>query len=131
MAEKYDLDAAAMDMVLHRAGLHARADLSCRCIECASARAIVNMAEEIKALLEQTQWRPIETAPKTFMPKLSPINHHSPNILGLWGKSFYSICSWGGDSNPFWIDGDNKKIAFQPELWLPLLAPPAAEGGKK
>lgn len=69
-------------------------------------------------------WQPIETAPHRYSPPLSPINHHAPSILGLWGKAFYCVCSWGGPSNPYWIGGDNKKVPFQPTHWMPLPDPP-------
>jgi hypothetical protein len=85
-------------------------------------------AEAVSAPVEARKdagWQPIETAPRAFVPPLSPINHHAPDILGLWGESFYCICSWGGPSQPFWIDGDNKQVTFQPTRWRPL--PAAAE----
>lgn len=65
-------------------------------------------------------WRPISSAPRVFSPPLSFYNHHAPQILGLWGQAFYSVCSWGGPSQPYWIDCNNKKIPFQPTRWMPL-----------
>ncbi len=73
------------------------------------------------------KWQPIDTAPKLFSPPLSHINHHAPDILGLWGKAFYCICHWGGPSQPFWIGGDNKPVPFQPTHWMPLPEPPEAD----
>ena len=73
----------------------------------------------------ETPWQPIETAPKSFRPPLSIYSHHAPQILGLWGKAFYCVCSWGGPSNPAWIGGDNKPVPFQPTHWMPLPEPPA------
>jgi hypothetical protein len=71
-----------------------------------------------------TGWRPIETAPRSYHPPLSFYNHHAPDILGLWGKAFYCVCSWGGPSNPRWVGGDNKPVPFQPTHWMPLPEPP-------
>lgn len=71
-------------------------------------------------------WQPIETAPRVFSPPLSFVNHHAPDILGLWGQAFYCVCSWGGPSNPYWIDGNNRRIPFQPTHWMPRPPPPAA-----
>ena len=71
-----------------------------------------------------TTWQPIETAPKNYTPPLSFYNHHAPDILGLWGKSFYCVCHWGGPSQPFWIDESNRRIPFQPTRWMHLPKPP-------
>lgn len=72
-------------------------------------------------------WQPIETAPKRYHPPISTVNHHAPEILGLYGQSWYCVCSWGGPSEPWWIDGNNQKIAFQPTHWMPLPAAPQPE----
>lgn len=75
-------------------------------------------------------WQPIESAPRRFSPPLSPINHHAPDILGVWGRAFYSVCSWGGPSMPCWVDGNNQKVPFQPTRWMPIPEPPASPYGK-
>lgn len=72
-------------------------------------------------------WQPIETAPRVFSPPLSFNSHYGPTILGLWGKSFYCVCRWGGTADPQWIDGMNRPILFQPTHWMPLPAPPKGE----
>lgn len=101
----------------------------------AARRKVLNDAERIIVKLEEQLraaraapplegWKPIETAPRVFIPPLSTMNHHAPDILGLWGQAFYCVCSWGGPSAPFWIGGDNKRVPFQPTYWMPLPAPP-------
>jgi hypothetical protein len=79
--------------------------------------------ESDKSAEPVAEWRPIATAPRTFSPPLSPINHHAPDILGLWGKAFYCVCSWDGHR---WVGGDNKPIPFQPTHWMPLPSAPGA-----
>ena len=82
------------------------------------------LARLLREEAEAQGWQPIETAPKTYAPPLSPNNHHAPEILGLWGQAFYCVCSWGGPSHPYWIDGNNRKVTFQPTHWRPLPPPP-------
>lgn len=73
------------------------------------------------ALKAAWEWQSIETAPRSFYPPISTINHHAPPILGVWGRSFYSVGSWGGPSQPYWKGGpSNVKLPFQFERWMHL-----------
>lgn len=99
--------------------------------EVEAARAALLAAEQAAdAVSVQEGWRPISSAPRSYHPPLSQYNHHAPDILGLWGQSFYCVCSWGGPSNPHWIGGDNKPVPFQPTHWMPLPAAPSPDGGR-
>jgi hypothetical protein len=83
-----------------------------------------NLLLEAAAALRAQEWRPIETAPKVYSPPLSYYNHHAPEILGLYGESFYCLCSWGGPNKPVWIDKNDQPIPFQPTRWMHLPTPP-------
>ena len=78
-------------------------------------------AEMCRAYLKAMHtWQPIKTAPKCFIPPISNYDHYAPEILGRYGESWYYICSWGGPSNPFWVDDNHNKIYFQPSHWMPI-----------
>lgn len=92
-----------------------------------SASAIA--AWNTRAASAQSGWRPISEAPRTFSPPISTNNHHAPEILGLYGQAFYCVCSWGGTSQPYWIDSENRRVPFQPTHWMPLQAAPQRAPG--
>lgn len=69
-------------------------------------------------------WRPISSAPRSYHPPLSTVNHHAPPILlylplrravvGVWAKTK------GAPGGRWEWHGTNKPLEEEPIYWAPL-----------
>lgn len=77
---------------------------------------------EVRRLLAEREWQPIETAPKDGTAVLLHIAHplpEAPNmVIGRWG--IYTLPSGRRDTGWFWYGS----VAGAPIHWQPLPAPP-------